>query len=103
MCREIVLAPLIAAALFVAMPAGAQQRDAFDQAFEAVDRQMDEAMAAVEAQWNAMVAAEEARWAKLQAEVEAKWDSFVASSEKEWVDYSDDRDVRARVDYYRKP
>lgn len=99
MCREIVLAPLIAAALFVAMPAGAQQRDAFDQAFEAVDRQMDEAMAAVEAQWNAMVAAEEARWAKLQAEVEAKWDSFVASSEKEWVDYSDDRDVRARVDY----
>ena len=73
--------------------------DEVDDAFDAIERQMDGAMAAVEAQWNAMVAAEEAKWAKLQAEVEAKWDSFVAPSQKEWVEYSDDRDTRARVDY----
>lgn len=73
--------------------------DAFGEGEAGVEQAMEESMEAVDSQWEALLQAEEARWEALRAEVEAKWGAWEAPPPGAWEDYSDDREVRSRVDF----
>ena len=76
-----------------------QQQQAQEQAFEDEISEFQNYVAAVTAQYDAYEQQQDREFEEFKEAVEEKWQNFKSPSKKEYVEYDDDLDSRATVDF----